>query len=308
MSVYIDVIWLLNFLVDSLLLWMTAIFLKRTVHFGRIFLGGLLGSLLVFLSITPLSFIAGHPVIKICISIGMILITFGFNRLKYFFAGLFTFYFSTFLMGGILIGVHYFLTFDMQLQSAVFLDSIRGFGDPISWMFVMAAFPVAWYFSRKRIDAITISNIEYSVLADVTIEMNGIVLKLKGLIDSGNQLYDPISKSPVMIVSAHNMEHIIPPEVLALANENQIGYETAAALPVEWSAKMRLIPAKTLGRNHQLLCAFKPDRITLVEEENMRVVKNGLIVFTSQKLSSDGTFQCIIHPQMAAGGVVQPAS
>ena len=127
MVVYLDIIWVLNLMVDSLLLWLTAIFLKRTIHLGRVFLGGLLGSMLIVLAITPISNWAGHPLVKIGVSIGMILIVFGYKRMKYFLSGLLTFYFATFLMGGIIIGTHYFLAFDLQLKSVVFHGKYSGF-------------------------------------------------------------------------------------------------------------------------------------------------------------------------------------
>lgn len=308
MVVYLDIIWVLNLMVDSLLLWLTAIFLKRTIHLGRVFLGGLLGSMLIVLAITPISNWAGHPLVKIGVSIGMILIVFGYKRMKYFLSGLLTFYFATFLMGGIIIGTHYFLAFDLQLKSVVFLESIRGFGDPISWVFVMAAFPAAWHFSRRRMDGFTIAKIEYDVLSDVMIEINGITFMLKGLIDSGNQLYDPITNTPVMIVSSPALADKLPKEILLLAADDSDSFQLAASLPPEWSSIMRLIPAKTLSRNNQLLCAFKPESISLQDENGVRIVKKALIVFSNQALSSDDRFQCIIHPQMASGSVVHPAS
>ncbi|MBS4177201.1 sigma-E processing peptidase SpoIIGA [Lederbergia citrea] len=308
MVVYLDIIWLLNLLVDSLLLWTTSIYLKRSTHPIRLFLGGFLGSLLIILAVTPYSTIASQPLAKAIISIGMVLTAFGFKKLSYFFSGLFTFYFATFLMGGILLGTHYFLTFDLELRSTVLLESVRGYGDPISWLFLIGAFPVAWHFSKRRIDGITISNIQYEVLTDVTIKINGSVFQLKGLIDSGNQLYDPISKTPVMIVSVHTIKDLLPKEVLLLTEDKNDTYEVVAALPSKWSSALRLIPAKTLGRNNQLLCAFKPDFIALRDGNGKENEKKAFVVFTDQILSSDGSFHCIIHPHMASGSITQSAS
>ena len=35
-------------------------------------------------------------------------------------------------------------------------------------------------------------------------------LELAGLIDSGNQLYDPLTKTPVMIMHISSLEHCLP--------------------------------------------------------------------------------------------------
>lgn len=308
MIIYLDVIWLLNFLVDSLLIWMTAIFLKRSIHPIRVFLGGIIGSSLIILSITPLANFASNPICKVVVSIMMILIAFGFKRVKYFFSGLATLYFSTFLIGGILIGIHYLIHFDLDLQSAVLINSIQGFGDPISWLFVMVGFPAAWHFSQRSVKGITISTIEYDVLIDVNVSINGAEFRLKGLIDSGNHLYDPISKMPVMIVQSSAVENQLPKEILFLASANNDYLDAVGSLPEDWASTMRLIPATTLGHKNQLFCAFKPDRITLIENNDVKEVRKALVVFTDQKLSPDSRFQCIIHPLMASDGIVQPAS
>jgi len=306
--VYLDIIMMLNLLIDSLLLWTTSIFLKRTTHPVRIILGGLMGSLLILMIITPLSSMAAHPLVKMAVSVGMILITFGYKKFSIFFSCLLTFYFATFLMGGILIGAHYFLTFDFDLNSTVSIQSLRGYGDPVSWLFLLIAFPLAWHFSKRRINAMTISNIQYDVLIDVTIKINGIILRLKGLIDSGNQLYDPLTKTPVMIVSIHSIKHELPPEIICVVEEKQHFYESASSLPSEWSSIMRLIPAKSLGKNNQLLCAFKPEEIEFHSENGNSFIRKALVVFANQTLSKDDSFQCIIHPYMVAGAVDHPAS
>lgn len=307
MVVYLDIIWMLNLLIDSLLLWITAIFLKRSAQPIRIILGGVFGSLLIIAAITPFSTYAAHPLVKALVSVGMILTTFGYKRFATFLSNLLTFYFATFLMGGILLGAHYFLTFDMELKSTVVIQSIRGYGDPVSWLFLLGAFPIAWHFSKRRINAITISNIQYDILIDVSIVINGIILQLKGLIDSGNQLYDPISKTPVMIVSIHSIIEKIPSEVLAIVDDKNHFYDSVSSLPSEWSSIMRLIPAKSLGKNNQLLCAFKPEKIEF-HTDGCTSLKKALVVFTTQSLSKDESFQCIIHPYMTAGAASHPAS
>lgn len=64
--VYMDAIWLLNFLADSLLLWLTSIALKRPARLLRILAGGLIGSAIIIMGFMPqLSYYAGNPVVKL---------------------------------------------------------------------------------------------------------------------------------------------------------------------------------------------------------------------------------------------------
>lgn len=306
--VYMDVVWLLNLLVDSMLLWLTAIILKRHVTIWRIFLGGLIGSILIILSITPFAHYAGTPLVKLGFSIMMVYSVFGFKRFKYFFSNLLSFYFMTFLTGGILIGAHYFLNFDLEINKAAALASIRGFGDPISWLFVIFGLPIAWYFSKQRIDNFEMTKIQYDQLVEVKIAINGLHIVLPGLVDSGNQLQDPISKAPVMIVSTQSLLGTLPTEVMELSENQEKLMNGTIQLDSEWYDKIRLIPAKAVGKNHQLLVAYKPDSLHIQNEKGSWNVQKSLISFTNQKLSSDDTFQCIVHPKMLTGIQIQHAS
>ncbi|KYD08159.1 sigma-E processing peptidase SpoIIGA [Heyndrickxia sporothermodurans] len=308
MVVYMDVIWLLNLLVDSMLLWLTAIILKRQTSIWRIFIGGFIGSLLIVMSLTPFSSYAGHPIVKLAFSILIVYSAFGFKRFKYFFSNLLTFYFVTFLIGGLLIGTHYFIHFDFQLKNSVLLASVKGFGDPISWLFVLFGLPIAWYFSKQRIEDFEMANIQYDQLVDVKITINGISLQLKGLIDSGNQLYDPLSKQPVMIVSIQNVLDQFPIEIKEITDHSDRFLQGKTTLPSEWSEKIRFIPAKVVGKSNQLLLAYKPDNLIIEKEYESWIVKKALISFTNQRLSSDDMFQCIVHPKMLTGIPIQSAS
>ena len=106
---------------------------------------------------------------KLVFSIAMVLAVFGFKRFKFFITGLMTFYLTTFLIGGSLIGIHYFIQFDMNLSTSLFLASVKGFGDPISWLFVVLGFPLAWHFSRKNFERMEVTKIQYDQLVIVEI-------------------------------------------------------------------------------------------------------------------------------------------
>lgn len=303
-----DVVWLLNLLVDSMLLWLTAITLKRHVSMWRIFLGGLIGSVLIILSITPIAHYAGEPIVKLGFSIIMVYSVFGFKRFKYYFSNLLTFYFMTFITGGMLIGVHYFLNFDLNMNKTVALASIRGFGDPISWLFVIFGLPIAWYFAKQRISTFEMTKIQYDQMVEVEININGLRMVLPGLVDSGNQLQDPISKAPVMIVSTQSLLEKLPAEIIELSENHERLMDGSIQMDSEWYDKIRLIPAKAVGKNHQLLVAYKPDSLHIQNEEGSWNVQKSLISFTNQKLSSDDIFQCIVHPKMLTGIPIQHAS
>ncbi|PAE26931.1 sigma-E processing peptidase SpoIIGA [Bacillus sp. 7894-2] len=301
MTVYLDVIWALNFMFDSLLLYLTAIILKRETGLWKIFAGGFIGSIIILLAFTPFQEYSGHPFTKLLFSIVMVLVVFGFKRLRYFVKALMTFYFATFLVGGSLIGIHYFINFDFKLSSSVMMASIKGFGDPISWLFVVIGFPLAWHFSKRNVEGIEMTKIQYDSLILVRVVINETEYCFKGLIDSGNQLYDPISKMPVMFISIKDRLDEFPPEISKMAGNPEDIIVGSESIGADWEHKMRVIPCKVVGQEHQLIIGFKPDRILFEKENEIIEAERGLISFSMQQLSSDDSFQCIVHPKMLTG-------
>ena len=263
MAVYLDIIWLLNFLFDSLLLYLTALILKRDFRYWRLFLGGLIGSFIILLSITPLNAYSSHPIIKLLFSVLMIISVFGYKRFKYFFSNLMVFYLITFLVGGSIIGIHYFLQFDMHLSSSVFLANVKGFGDPISWLFIVIGFPLAWHFTKKNFDRIETVKIQSHQLMNLEIMIGENTYSFKGLVDSGNQLFDPISKMPVMFVSVKNLIEELPEDLKSITLNSEQLMMGSEEIAHEWEHRMRIIPYKVMGQEHQLIIALKPDKIIL---------------------------------------------
>lgn len=272
--------------------------LKRKTRWWRIFIGGLIGSLIIFLSFSPFSSLAGNPIVKLFFSFVMILVTFGFKRLRFFLRALLFLYLATFLTGGTLIGAHYFLQFDNQLSSDVFLASVKGFGDPISWLFVMIGFPVAWYLSKSSVEKLEVAKIQYDQLVNVSFSIQHINHSIKGLVDSGNQLYDPISKAPVMIISIIKIKESFPTEIIQMVEEPDAFIFGSKEIPIEWENRVKIIPCRVVGKEHQLIIAFKPTSLEIETKDGKQEIKKALISLTLQQLSAEDAFQCIVHPKM----------
>lgn len=301
MTVYLDVIWLLNFLFDSLLLYLTAIFLKRSIVIWRLLAGGLIGSVIILLAFTPVASITNHPASKLLFSVLMVWTVFGYQRLRFFLKGLFTFYFATFLLGGILIGVHYFIQFDSEITTNVLVANVRGFGDPISWLFVLIGFPLAWHFSKAKIEGMEMTKIQFDQIVHVQLTLGQEQFSFKGLVDSGNQLYDPLSKMPVMFVSLKNCHDPLPEEVRRIAVEGESIVMGNEEFPIEYQNRLRIVPYQVVGQEHRLIVALKMDEIAIEKDNEVYFYDKGLVSFTMQELSADGAFQCIVHPKMLTG-------
>jgi stage II sporulation protein GA (sporulation sigma-E factor processing peptidase) len=303
------VVWLLNWLFDCLLLYWTAIILKRRAAAWRIILGGLIGSSIIVFAFTPYHNLVDNLYMKLLCSVFMVGTVFGFIRLKVFLKNLASLYLVTFLSGGILLGLHYLFEFNISSLQSGMAAGINRFGDPVSWTFVMVGFPLAWQFSRRAFGSLEMTNITYEQMARVHLKIDRFECTLEGLIDSGNQLNDPLSRAPVMIVSIDGIDMDgIPIDVLEIIRNPDLLLQQQESFHSTWSERMRIIPSKVVGNDHQLLIALKPDYIKIHHAGKEYHVRNGLISFTAQILSSDQSYQCIVHSKMLTGIPVQSAS
>ncbi|MES5056530.1 sigma-E processing peptidase SpoIIGA [Bacillus velezensis] len=309
MKIYLDVIWLLNFCFDSLLLLLTAFILKRQVKKRRVAAGGFIGSAIVLLMFTPVSPFVEHPAGKMAFSVVIVLTAFGFKRFRYFFQNLFAFYFATFLVGGGMIGVHSLLQTESIVQQGVMVTSQTGFGDPISWMFVVIGFPAIWFFSKKRIEDIETKSILYDELVMVQAEFSGQTIRAKGLVDSGNQLYDPLTKTPVMILHIDKFAPILSEKETDLI-KSASPLEVIEQLDDSFrhADKLRLIPYRGVGQDNQFLLCLKPDYVTILTKDEMIACEKCLIGISTKPLSADGEFDGIVHPKMLTGKAVKHVS
>ena len=101
MKIYLDLVMILNFAIDFILLLTVSLILKRNVKITRIMLGAFIGGV----SILFLFFNVNSVVLflfKLIISILMIIMSFGFRDIKYTLVNLLYLYMSSIILGGFL--------------------------------------------------------------------------------------------------------------------------------------------------------------------------------------------------------------
>ncbi len=290
MVVYIDAIWLLNFGFDSLLLLWTGLILKQKTSWWRIVLGGLIGSATVIIYVTPYSYLLDIIAVKIGISVLMIVIKCGFVNWRVLLKTLITFYVVTFVAGGMLYGLHSLFSSHVSSTINSAHSSVNLYGDRASWIFVVAAFPLTYLFLKSFSSTIKVAQFFQQQQIKATCLIDGFQLELDGLIDTGNQLSDPVSKAPIVIISLKEFKKTLPDELIAIL---KMGIGMSADLPELWKNRMRVIPYKVVGNDHSLLVAFKPDSFEINHQQ-----KRCLVSFTEQQLSSQSNYNAIIHPDL----------
>jgi len=190
MKVYIDLIMILNFFFDFFLLLSVSVLLRRNVDIRRIILGAFIGGLSMLVLFIPMNSVSLF-IFKVIISIIMVLISFGYQNIKYTIKNLLYLYSASFILGGFL----YFLNVQFSyIQSGLmFLNN----GLSINVIFLIIFSPIIIYIYVRQ--GMWLKN-NYSNYYKVEIIIKGELFKCNAFLDTGNQLVDPITKKPVILI------------------------------------------------------------------------------------------------------------
>ena len=190
MKIYLDLIMLLNFFFDFILLLSVSILLRRKASISRLMLGAFIGGLsmlFLFIKINNMELF----ILKAAISIFMILISFGYKSISYTLKNILFLYISSIVLGGFL----YFLNieFSYKQYGLVFINN----GYSINVVFLIIFSPIIIYIYVKQG---LLLKTNYSNYYLINIYLNNHKYSFNAYMDTGNNLTDPITHKPVILI------------------------------------------------------------------------------------------------------------
>lgn len=191
-EIYIDVLFLVNFMMDSLLLLSVKQVLKCPTTHGRIFIGGAVGAGLTCIVVAVpfpgiIKLILFHTVVNtIMIKTGLKV-----NGQKQFWKAFGLLYIASFLFGGILQALHPYVR-----TGSLFFAAAIG----------------CYYFIRGIWKFLTRVKELQKKICEITLYTSAGEQKVKALIDTGNSLEDNLSKEPVSVVDKTLAKSILTEE------------------------------------------------------------------------------------------------
>ena len=205
MKIYVDLIILLNFFLDFILLLSVSLILKRNVKISRIFLGAFAGGIsILFLFINISSTILFF--VKILISTLMVMITFSYKNIKYTLNNLIYLYLISIILGGFL----YYVNVEMSYKNTGLIFFHNGMGINVVLIIILSPILLGTYVIKTRK-----LKEEYSKKYEVSIRfLNNKKINVTGFLDTGNNLSDPYKKRPIIIISKHVLNGYNPKTIL----------------------------------------------------------------------------------------------
>jgi len=197
-TLYLDLVFVINIYFDFIILLVTSLILKRNVSLKRIFLGSVIGGFTIVLLFFDISNLLLF-IFKLIFSLLMILGAFSYKSFSYFINNLIYLYITSFVLSGTL----YLFELEFNYNNIILI---------IIFSFIIL------YFYLKEINKLKYN---YNNYLKVIIKYKDKIFKLVGYIDSGNKLVDQYKNRPISLIYSNEFEYDYEDVLL-------VPYETAS--------------------------------------------------------------------------------
>lgn len=277
MTVYADILFLVNLYADFLLLALTDKCLRLGARNLRLFLAALSGAAFSLLFLLPIKNLFVYPLCLI-FSFVMSFISFANKKTRFPLKAAFCLLMFSMFFGGItaLLGRLLSTRRISAIGSIVYYDI-----SPITLITLTAA---AYFICTAAIRLLGRRRPDTEFM-NIAIENGGSRAELLGIIDTGNELKEPFSGEPAIVAELESLRAVLPEDVLAYAEKRKS----------HGGRGFRLVPYSSLGGSG-LLPAFKARSVCC--KEDGRSLECWIAVSSTRLW--DGAAGCIIPPTLSS--------
>ncbi|KIL47634.1 sigma-E processing peptidase SpoIIGA [Jeotgalibacillus campisalis] len=280
---HVEALWALNSWVDFCILWMAGRMLNQAPRWKR------------FLFVTSLSTTCQVLIIMLFIpqiyelfflflfTPVLAIVTFRLKGTGHVIRACLIIWGCSSLVGGLMYAAERVL--NQSLISVISQQSIALF-ILLSFILITAMISI-----NKVIESLQMNHIQESFTYKVVIEVNGQAWKGLGFLDSGNHVVDPFTKSPVVFADLKVASELLPEFIAGTLTGNQF-----TNWPELWQKRVRLIPARTVHSNSQMMTGILCDRVACSINGKEFLLTNVPVVFTSQSLLFEEKCNCLLNP------------
>ena len=292
-EIYVDVLFLINFVMDYGVLWAAARLSRVRFVSWRLAGAACLGAIYGILVLLPDLYFLSSIWMKFVVSLAMLSIAFAPLVWKKFGQVLLYFYLIAFLMGGAVLGVVYFMN-NFAIQP-VFT------GVPLPYLWLTVALGTAVLLGKWGVSFLRKTFLQDLLKVPILIKLQNCEIKVDGLVDTGNQLVDPLTGAPVVIVEYDVLAPYLPPHAKSLflaGGEVDMEKVTQCFAEVGYAFPIRVIPFTTIGKRHGMLVGFKPEEITILTGDQKVRNSNVVVGIYGRRLSPRGAYHALLHPDL----------
>ncbi len=244
---------------------------------GRILTAALVGAIYTGAVFCVRWTVLTHPLMKLTVAVGMVLISTGGSRRPVRVLGLF-FLLSCALAGGLLL---------MELTGAGRMSTGHGFPVTLSDGRMLLVCGAGEYLAVSLVSGMKTEQGTETV--PVLLRCEGRTILVRVLLDSGNLLRDPLTGTPVLILEHRAARGLFPSGRAPTEEELSHPAEALETVSQRWNpSRVRLVPYQAVGTAKGMLLAVRVDEM----EVDGRHYKNRLAALTVQTFN--GGYQGLI--------------
>ena len=262
-EIYIDSIFLINFVMNLCLFFLVSKTLDRTATRIRLVAGSAVGALLfcIILIIPGITYFWKVLIGLIPVNMMTIAFTFKIKKLKQLINLTLWLYAYAFFFGGLILFLQ--KRIPMLRENAGTVWGTMGC--------ICAAAMLGDYLIKKM------DQKKQNSYYQVHIPCQGTVITVRALADTGNSLQDPVTGKPVSILDQKIWE-----QLSGLKKED----------------KYKIIPFHSVGVDHGIMEGYELDHIIVEGMAGQTVCRDAIVAICSDRVSSDGEYQMILHPKL----------
>lgn len=267
---YLDVVFLQNFLLDSFLLVMTGKLTGRKIYGSGVAAGAGAGAL--WACVSP--FFAADSGVQLLLAFGpvsvlMVYLAYREKRIKSLFCQAGVLCLTAALMSGCL-GIIKRITYKTAAEQALWTEQ-----SGLPFLALLSGAGAICFFTCFLLEAGGRERRLRSCQAEAVLLFKGKQIKVQAFLDTGNQLYDPIFRRPVSVI-----------------------WEGALNGLFDEAEGTAMIPYRSVGKERGVLPAVAADGIRMELFGQKRYFKRPLIAISKTPLSSDGSYELLLHTEI----------
>lgn len=290
MTIYIDVVFIENLIMNYIILFATSIIIKIKVKHIRLILASTLGAIYSIIAYMSILEMYSSVILKIILSVIIVYIAYNPQNVKNMWKYLVIFYMTSFVFGGAAFALIYIVKpQDILMKNGLFLGTYPLktiiLGTIVAFVVIVTSFKLVKSKISKK-----------DMFCTIKININKVEIETKAMIDTGNLLKEPISNTPVIVVEHTLLYDCMPKEILNNL-ENILGGDfenISEEVKNKYISKLKVIPFSSLGKQNGMLIGIKPEEVTVINDENENKINNVIIGIYNKSLTKRGEYRALI--------------
>lgn len=290
MTIYIDVVFIENLIMNYIILFATSIIIKVKIKHIRLILASGLGAIYSIIAYMSILEMYSSVILKIILSVIIVYIAYNPQNVKNMWKYLVIFYMTSFVFGGAAFALIYIVKpQDILMKNGLFLGTYPLktiiLGTIVAFVVIVTSFKLVKSKISKK-----------DMFCTIKININKVEIETKAMIDTGNLLKEPISNTPVIVVEHTLLYDCMPKEILNNL-ENILGGDfenISEEVKNKYISKLKVIPFSSLGKQNGMLIGIKPEEVTVIKDENENKINNVIIGIYNKSLTKRGEYRALI--------------